>query len=119
MPAPDDVESTTLPQRLVLLALVELDDDGATPANPVDVMDRCRAHVRAAAPDVAGEPSEAEVARALNELAASDLVAQSDAPDDSPVGKGRPAYAPSVDRAAVVAPLDEDERLADVVERVR
>lgn len=64
-----------------------------------------------------GAPSEVDLTRALNDLAATDLVSETRR-GPSATGKGRPVYEMVADNDAVLDELADDERLATVVERV-
>jgi hypothetical protein len=118
MGVPEDLESTTLDQRLVLLSLVALDREDETPANTLAVRDCCGDHVDEFAEAVVGTPTEVDVIHALNELAATDLVSETRR-DPSPTGKGRPVYDTEVGAERIFEALSEDERVADAVDRVR
>lgn len=118
MEGPEGLESTTLRQRLVLLALIELDHRGSTPANALEVRDCCGDHVDEVASEVLGAPNEVDVTRALNELATADLVAER-LREVTATGKGRPGYEPTLDAAEVLDGLADDDRLEPVVSRVR
>jgi len=66
---------------------------------------------------VLGAPSEVDLTRALNDLAATDLVSETRR-DPSATSKGCPVYEMVADNDAVLDELADDERLATVVERV-
>lgn len=113
-----DLESATLSQRFALLGLVELQRRGETPADCLAVRDCCVDHLDELAIEVIGRPAEADVTRALNELAVTDLVSETRT-DPSATGKGRPEYEVRVDEEAILAVLADDDRLRPVVDRVR
>jgi tRNA G26 N,N-dimethylase Trm1 len=119
MAADMDPTETTLVQRLVLLGVVGLDAAGETPANTVDVIHACEDHIDAVDADVLGDPTEAEVSRALNSLEAGGLLAKTPLDDSSVVGKGRPAYRLAVDGESLLSTLADDDRVCPVVDRVR
>lgn len=110
MEIPDDL---ALPQRVVLLGLVSLDEDGETPAPVNVVMRRCQEFTDSI--EDIGKLTEAEVGRGLNRLEAEGLVEVPSMEETSPVGKGRPAYELAADADAVADALAADERLADHV----
>lgn len=112
------LDSVSLPQRVVLLGVLDLDVRGETPAHAVAIRRASNGALDAVAGSVVGRLSEAEVARALNELAAEGLLT-SRRRGDSPTGKGRPTYEPDADPDALLDDLAEDDRVAGLVERVR
>ncbi|MDG5778992.1 hypothetical protein VB773_01195 [Haloarculaceae archaeon H-GB2-1] len=114
-----DLADTDLTQRLVLLSVAELDDEGSTPAHAGTVIQHCSQHLDSVSGDVLGTLAEADVARALNELEAREAITCAERSETSPVGKGRPSYELGVPTAAVYSELAEDERLSVLVERSR
>lgn len=114
----DELESTTIPQRLALVALADLHGRGETPANSLAVRDCCGDRLDEIAAELPGQPTEVDVARALNELSTTGLVAETTT-DPSATGKGRPEYELAVDEEAVLEALAADERLEAAVEHVR
>jgi Cdc6-like AAA superfamily ATPase len=113
------IESASLSQRVVLLGIVELSEQGETPAHSGEVKRTCAGRLREIEGDVVGGISESEVIRALNDLAAEGILSQDEVEDRSPVGKGRPAYSLSVDPAEALDTLREDERLGALVDEIR
>lgn len=113
------IESTSLSQRVVLLGVVELSEQGETPAHSGEVKGTCAERLREIEGDVVGGISESEVIRALNDLAAEGILSQDEVEDQSPVGKGRPAYSLSVERTEALDALGEDERLGALVDKIR
>lgn len=109
-----DLESTSLVQRVVLCCLVELSSTGATPADTAEI--RRDATERLERTDDVGRLAEADVIRALNVLAETDLVEETAAGDRSPVGKGRPRYGLAVDAEGLRSRLSEDPRLESLLE---
>lgn len=118
MTVSNDVESTGLLERVVLLGVLELAERGSTPAHAGEVRQVCMGALGAVDGDVVGTPSEAEVTRALNELEGKSLLT-STREDESPSGKGRPKYGLAADREAVLGELSDDEAVSALVERVR
>ena len=114
-----DVESTTLTHRVVLLGIAELSEGEEVPAHAGDVAGTCLDSINAVEGDVVGHLSEADVARALNELEDAGLVERADVGDTTAVGKGRPAYSLSMGAESLCESLADDERLGGLVERVR
>lgn len=108
MPAFDDL---TLPQRVVLFAVADLQADGETPAHANVISQACRRLAEDL--DDIGTLPEAEVGRALNTLEAEGFVSVPSMEDTSPTGKGRPAYELAVDLASVRESLSGDDRLPD------
>lgn len=113
-----DLSETTLAERMALLGVADLALAGATPAHSGDVRRTCIEHVAALDAEVVGRPSEADMMRALNRLAADGVVEEVPAGDASPVGKGRPGYDLQDTPEAVLSALAEDDRLAPLTERV-
>lgn len=113
------IDAATPFQRFVLLAVLELDHDGQTPVYSFDVRDRCAARLDDLAADRFGGVTREDVIKALSALEAEGVVSEADRDDESPVGKGRPAYALAVDAETALDALDDDDALAPVVERLR
>lgn len=114
-----DVESTSLAHRVVLLGIAELSGQDDVPAHTGSVVRTCIDRLDEVGGDVVGRFSEAEVARALNELEDAGLVKRGDVGDTSAVGKGRPAYVLSMDSETLCAELEDDDRLTELVDHVR
>jgi hypothetical protein len=114
-----DVASTTLTHRLVLLGVAELSGRDELPAHAGEIVSCCIDRVDEVEGDVLGRLSEADVARALNELEDAELVERADVGDTSAVGKGRPAYVLPMGAEGLCDALHDDDRVAPVVERVR
>ncbi|WP_136590598.1 Cdc6/Cdc18 family protein [Salinigranum halophilum] len=113
-----DVEATTLTHRVVLLGIAELGGSDAVPAHAGEVVSVCIDNLGDVDGDVVGRLSEADVARALNELEDTGLVDRADVGDTSAVGKGRPAYVLSMESEALCEALEDDDRLASLVDHV-
>jgi hypothetical protein len=114
-----DLDATTLTHRVVLLGVAELSGRDAVPAHAGEVVSTCIDHVDEVGGDVLGKVSEADVARALNELEDAGLVERADVGDTSAVGKGRPAYVLPMGTESLCERLDDDDRLTALVDRVR
>lgn len=95
----ETVEEASPFQRLVLLALLDLEREDATPAYSFAVRERCVERLDALAGDRFGGVTREEVLKALAALAADGAVREVEREDESPVGKGRPGYEPAVDPA--------------------
>ena len=113
------VEGTTLTQRVVLLGVAELSGRDDVPAHAGEIVSVCIDHVDEVGGDVLGRVSEADVARALNQLEDAELVERAEVGDTSAVGKGRPAYVLPMGAEALCETFDDDDRLARLVDHVR
>lgn len=113
-----DVEATTLTHRVVLLGVAELRGRDDVPAHAGEVVSVCIDNLADVDGDVVGRLSEADVARALNELEDAGLVERADVGDTSAVGKGRPAYTLPMGTEALCEALADDDRLTALVDRV-
>lgn len=113
------LESTSLTHRVVLLGMAELNGREETPANAGEVVRTCLDSLENVDGDVLGRLSEADAARALNELEAAGLVETVDFGDSTAVGKGRPAYVLPVDVDSLCETFEDDERLTALVSRIR
>jgi DNA-binding transcriptional ArsR family regulator len=111
------IEGTSLTHRIVLLGVVDLGDRGTTPAHAGEIRRACKDSLDAVESEVVGTLSGAEVSRALNELEAAGLLSAIRG-DRSATGKGRPRFELAVERDALLADLDEDERVGLLVGRV-
>lgn len=111
-------ESTSLTERIVLLALAEAAVDGETPVASVDVRPRCLELSEYVEADLVSAPREADVMRALSVLGTEPYVEERQQ-HSSPVGKGRPQYALETDPETVLDALSRDDRLEETVEAVR
>jgi len=108
------VEGTTLTHRVVLLGVADLATDDGTPAHAGEVRRAAKESLDAVGGDVVGTLSEAEVARALNELEAEGLLS-AERGDTSVSGKGRPRYDLAVDHERLLGDLREDDRVEPLV----
>jgi hypothetical protein len=113
-----DVEATTLTHRVVLLGVAELGGRDEVPAHAGEIVSVCIDNLADVEGDVVGSLSEADVARALNELEDAGLVERGDVGDTSAVGKGRPAYVLPMGGDALCETFEDDDRLTTLVERV-
>lgn len=101
-------------ERLTLLALILLADQGETPAHADDVCTACETQFGEASPG----PSEEEVVQRLKRLAGSEFVEQTHVGERSPVGKGNPAYDLSVDIETALEPFETERQIASLVESI-
>ena len=113
------IETTTPLQRLVLLAVADLDTRGETPVRSFDVREFCESH----ADDLDGDPfggggvTRQGVIKALSALYDAGLLKEH-VGDQSPVGKGRPAYALAADADAVFEALVADDHVGPLARSV-
>jgi predicted ArsR family transcriptional regulator len=114
----EDLDSTTLPQRLALISVARLAATSDSPVHAGAVARTCADHVDDVDGDVVGSVSEAAATRALNELEDRGLVHTVTEGDGSPVGKGRPEYEPVYDAAALAEAFDDDDRLDALLDRL-
>ena len=114
------LESTTPLQRLVLLAVADLDARGESGARSFDVREFCEAHLE----DLDGNPfggggvTRQGIIRALSNLEATGLLREN-VGDQSPVGKGRPIYSLGEDSEAVFEALETDDHVGPLARSVR
>lgn len=118
MTSPVDVDGTTLTQRVVLVGVASLAENGGTPAHAGEIRRVCTDRLDAVEADVVGTLTEAELARALKELDAGGLLSSS-SDATSATGKGRPRYELAVDRRTLLSTLADDDRVSELVDRVR
>jgi predicted ArsR family transcriptional regulator len=109
------IDETTLTHRVVLLGVADLAAADGTPAHAGEIRRVCREDLAAVEGDVLGTLTEAEIARALNELEAEGLVSAARG-DTSATGKGRPRFELAVDRDTLLADLHGDERISSLVD---
>jgi Cdc6-like AAA superfamily ATPase len=107
----DDIEGTTLAQRIILCCLADLTTDGVTPANSAEIRELATKRLNETDTDAVGHLTEADVMRALNALVESDLVEERSPDDRSPVGKGRLRYSLADDPEAIRTALRTDDRI--------
>jgi len=114
------LESTTPLQRLVLLAVADIDAREESGARSFDVREFCETHLD----ELGGDPfggggvTRQTVIKALSALEAAGLL-EENVGDESPVGKGRPVYTLAADHAAVFEALAEDDHVGPVAQSVR
>lgn len=113
-----DLEGLDLTHRVVLIGVVERSERSDLPAHAGEIRVTCSDAIDRVEGAVVGTLTEAEVARALNELDAAGLV-DGERENTSATGKGRPAFRLSVDGVAVLDELERDDRVARLVSRVR
>lgn len=107
----DGLDTLSLSQRVVIGVLAQLKRKGDTPAHTAQVIRAYKDVADAITADTLGRLTEAEVNRALNELEALEVVETVETRDESPVGKGRPAYGLSVSVSTVFDLLSGDDRI--------
>lgn len=112
------IESVTLTERMVLLAITDAEVCEETPVASVDIGPRCRDLCEDVGTELVSSPGEPEIMRSLSVLGAEPYVEEV-LQEASPVGKGRPQYRLSVGIDAVLDALAEDERLEEAVAAVR
>jgi len=110
-----DIDETDLTERVVLVGVLRQTRRGEAPSTSAEIQSTCETSLDDVDADVVGRLTEADVTRALNNLAAADLVAEA-MPKRSPVGKGRPSYELAVDAEAAASALSDDERVRPVVD---
>ncbi|WP_290815912.1 hypothetical protein [Halovivax sp.] len=111
MDATAPVRDASLVERVVLLGLVRRAVEGRTPARVDEVRSACNDRLD----EVTGRLSEADVCRALNELATTELVDERGPNVRSPAGKGRPTYELRCDVDATLTAVGADEYLTSLV----
>lgn len=111
------VEDASEFQRFVLLAVADLSTPEAEPVHSYDVKRACERHAESVDAELFGGVTRREVINALSALAETGLLEETTT--TSPVGKGRPAYALTVDPGTVFDALADDERFGSLVERLR
>ena len=102
-------------ERLTLLALVWLADRGETPAHAEDVYTTCQTQLGEAPTD----PTDEAVVRHLKRLAETEYVEQTRVDDQSPVGKGNPAYRLGVDVEIALEPFETERQVVSLVESIK
>lgn len=112
----EQLESTSLADRVVVATLLSLSAAGRTPANTADIRQASSERLDSDGTEPMGHLSEADVIRALNGLVETDLVVETRPDDGSPVGKGRPEYELGVDADRVREFLAADDRVAPMLE---
>jgi hypothetical protein len=103
-----DPESTTFVQRVVVSCLLQADDD-RLPVDAAEIRTTSRDRLEQADDQPIGGLSEADVARALNELVDAGVLEERRPADSSPVGKGRPRYALAADPGDLRAALADTD----------
>lgn len=112
------VDSLSLLEQVVLLAIADADAHGETPVASLTIKEHCEALLDHVEADVVGDLTERELMRALNTLGTEPYVRETQS-TTSPTGKGRPTYALDMDPTAVLTALDAEDRLTPAVETVR
>jgi hypothetical protein len=114
-----DIRSRRLPERVVLLALAQLERRDRTPARSYEIREVCDDHVKYLDGDVFGDVTERGIIRALNRLETTELVVQTEVEDPSATGKGRPCYSVDVDDERVLDELAAAEHTSELVGSIR
>lgn len=111
----EELQSTSLVQRIVLCCLVTLEDEGKAPVDTAQLREVISDHLDAVEGETVGQVTEADVMRALNGLSETDLVDETRPEDRSPVGKGRPQYSLGTNLETVREAMADDERVAGLL----
>jgi len=112
------IDSASLDECVVLLAVARAASEGKTPANQAQLRSICNDHLDEADGAVVGGLSEADVSRALYSLEEAGLVVDKGPADSSPTGKGRPIYAPVSDPESLFDELAGVEDVAPLLDAV-
>lgn len=118
MTSDEDISDLPLPQRVVLLNVTHCVETGEGPVHTGEVTRTSRANAELLGDRAVGKLGEAEVSRALNRLEAEGLVTQ-ESRGNSPTGKGRPVYRPTVETETVEAACETDDPIAGMLETYR
>jgi len=118
MSATAAIESATLDERVVLLAVARAAEEGRAPANQAQLRSICNEQLAQDGAPVFGGLSEADVSRALYSLEESDLVVNEGPEDTSPTGKGRPIYAPVPNPTTIFDELSADDDLVPILDAI-
>jgi hypothetical protein len=95
------IESLSLTEQLVLLAVADAEDGDDTPAQTHQLRHLCRDRLTEVDADIVGSVTEADVMRSLYRLESEGIVEERQLDKQSPTGKGRPAYTLSGSREEV------------------
>lgn len=115
----DDIEQTSVSERVVLLSMSQFSLTGQTPVHTGEVVRAASDHLDAVETETLGKLDEAAVNRALNRLESKGFVEMAAFNRNSPVGKGRPTYTLDVDVEHVIETLGDDDTVAGLVDRIR
>ena len=99
----DELDAAGSFEQFVLLSVVELAEEGATPVHSYEVTGRAKDRLDSVDRDPFGGIERQEVITALGSLAEAGLLSKAET--TSPGGKGRPAYTLAVDGDAVLGEL--------------
>lgn len=111
------LDSYSLTEKLVLLAIADAVVCEETPVASVDIKPRCEGLLEHVDATVVSRPGESDIMRALGVLGTEPYVDEL-RQSTSPTGKGRPQYGLATDPDVVLAALERDDRLGDAVEFV-
>ena len=104
-----DPDSMTFVQRITLCCLLQMAETGRDPTDAAEVRAAAKELLEAAKGQPVTSVSEADIVRALNGLSETELVERTRPEERSPVGKGRPRYALSMDIDKLHDTLKADE----------
>ncbi|MDG5758091.1 hypothetical protein QA600_01910 [Natronococcus sp. A-GB1] len=93
MVASEAIDSLSLTEQLVLLAVADAHRNDETPAQTHEVRRSCRTRLDDLESEVVGTVTEADVMRSLYRLEDAGVVEEVGTGERSPTGKGRPSYA--------------------------
>jgi len=110
------IDSASLDECVVLLAVARAASEGQTPANQAQLRAICNDHLEETDAAVVGKLTEADVSRALYSLEEAGLVVDEGPADSSPTGKGRPIYAPVPDPETLFDELAGVDDVAPLLE---
>jgi hypothetical protein len=112
------VQSSSLTEKIVLLALADATVSGETPVASVDIRPRCQSLLDDVDAAVVSLPKESDIMRALSTLGTEPYVTEMSS-STSPTGKGRPRYELDTDVSSILDALASDGQLSASVEYVR
>lgn len=112
------VQSSSLTEKIVLLALADATISEETPVASVDIRPRCQSLLDDVDTDVVSLPKETDIMRALSTLGTEPYVNETSS-STSPTGKGRPRYELDTAISSVLDALESDEQLSATVQYVR
>lgn len=118
MTTAETIHDATMAQRVVLLALLAATRERSTPVNAAQLRTVCNNRLCRPVGPVAGELSEADVTRALYKLESAGLVENVADRDQSPAGKGRPAYELVAEARTVRSALADHDELRPLFDSV-
>jgi hypothetical protein len=102
------VESLSLTEQLVLLAVADAEEGDDAPAQTHLLRHLCQDRLADVDAGVVGSVTEADVMRSLYRLESEGIVEERQLDDQSPTGKGRPAYTLSGSREEVYDAVSDE-----------